>query len=77
LVRHWSKIDDSYVLSPLIVNLGEGQVNGVLLEVDDIALTEFDRRERGYHRIELKASQIKSQSEFKQDQSIWVYIKDE
>ncbi|EAP94717.1 gamma-glutamylcyclotransferase [Vibrio splendidus] len=77
LVRHWSKIDDSYVLSPLIVNLGEGQVNGVLLEVDDIALTEFDRRERGYHRIELKASQIESQNEFKQDQSIWVYIKDE
>ncbi|MFA0724608.1 gamma-glutamylcyclotransferase family protein, partial [Vibrio sp. 10N.222.49.E5] len=77
LVRHWSKIDDSYVLSPLIVNPGDGQVNGVLLEVDDITLADFDRRERGYHRIELKADQIESNTEFKQDQSIWVYIKNE
>ncbi|MGF1709110.1 gamma-glutamylcyclotransferase [Vibrio kagoshimensis] len=84
LVRHWSKIDDSYVLSPLVVNKGQGQVNGVLLKVDDEALDEFDIRERGYHRIKLSPEQIelnidsKSHTEaFDSQQAIWVYINDE
>ncbi|NOH97708.1 gamma-glutamylcyclotransferase family protein [Vibrio sp. 99-70-13A1] len=84
LVRHWSKIDDSYVLSPLVVNEGDGQVNGVLLKVDDAALDEFDIRERGYHRIKLSPEQIElnadsqNQTEaFDSQQSIWVYINDE
>lgn len=38
LVRYWGKVDDSYILSPLVVNRGESQVNGVLLEIDDRAL---------------------------------------
>ncbi len=41
LVRYWGKVDDSYILSPLVVNRGESQVNGVLLEIDDRALAEF------------------------------------
>lgn len=77
LVRHWSKIDDSYVLSPLIVKQGEGQVNGVLLEVDDQALAEFDRRERGYHRIELRPDQVASQQTLIQGVPIWVYVKND
>ena len=77
LVRYWSKIDDSYVLSPLIVNQGQGQVNGVLLEVDEVALVEFDCRERGYHRIELNPDQIEAHQGFDPSQTIWVYIKDE
>ncbi|MDN3614993.1 gamma-glutamylcyclotransferase family protein [Vibrio gallaecicus] len=84
LVRHWSKIDDSYVLSPLVVNKGQGQVNGVLLKVDDEALDEFDIRERGYHRVKLSPEQIelnidsKNHAEaFDSQQAIWVYINDE
>ncbi len=77
LVRHWGKIDDSYTLSPLIVNEGEGQVNGVLLEVDQAALTEFDRRERGYHRIQIRPEQIETEGSFNRQHAIWVYVKNE
>lgn len=76
LVRYWGKIDDSYTLSPLVVNKGEGQVNGVLLEVDDAALAEFDRRERGYHRIPVEPKQIETDQPFNRDHAIWVYVKD-
>ncbi|MDG2609650.1 gamma-glutamylcyclotransferase, partial [Vibrio parahaemolyticus] len=67
LVRYWGKVDDSYILSPLVVNEGEGQVNGVLLEVDHQALTEFDRRERGYHRIQIRPEQIETDISFNPD----------
>ncbi|QXO16840.1 MULTISPECIES: gamma-glutamylcyclotransferase family protein [Vibrio] len=77
LVRHWGKIDDSYVISPLVVNPGQGEVNGVLLEIDDAALVEFDRRERGYQRIALSAEQIETDHAFDRTQPIWVYIKDD
>lgn len=77
LVRHWGKIDDSYVMSPLVVNPGQGQVNGVLLEIDDAALVEFDRRERGYQRIALNAEQIETDQVFDSSKPIWVYIKDD
>ena len=75
LVRYWGKVDDSYILSPLVVNEGEGQVNGVLLEVDHQALTEFDRRERGYHRIQIRPEQIETDISFNPDHEIWVYVK--
>lgn len=71
LVRHWGKVDDSYILSPLVVNEGEGQVNGVLLEVDDQALADFDRRERGYHRIQIRPDQIETETTFNSEHSIW------
>ncbi|MBW3694278.1 gamma-glutamylcyclotransferase [Vibrio sp. T187] len=77
LVRHWGKIDDSYVLSPLVVNEGDGQVNGVLLEIDDLALAEFDRREKGYHRIQIDAQQVETEQEFNHEHEIWVYVKDQ
>ncbi|MEZ8823535.1 gamma-glutamylcyclotransferase family protein [Vibrio amylolyticus] len=89
LVRYWGKIDDSYILSPLVVNLGEGQVNGVLLKIDAQALADFDHRERGYHRVQLAPSQINvsdisplqashdKTSLLQSDDVIWVYVKDE
>ncbi len=75
LVRYWGKIDDSYTLSPLVVNQGNGQVNGVLLEVNEEALAEFDRRERGYHRIQIQPDQIETDANFNQGHEIWVYVK--
>lgn len=75
LVRYWGKIDDSYTLSPLVVNQGNGQVNGVLLEVNEEALAEFDRRERGYHRIQIQPDQIETFANFNQGHEIWVYVK--
>lgn len=74
LVRYWGKVDDSYAISPLVVNPGEGQVNGVLLEIDECALAEFDRRERGYQRIALTAEQITTDADFDRRQEIWVYV---
>lgn len=76
LVRYWGKIDDSYTLAPLAVRQGEGQVNGVLLEIDDIALAEFDRRERGYQRIQITTDQIETPNPLPKDETIWVYVKE-
>ncbi|EGA68177.1 hypothetical protein VISI1226_15591 [Vibrio sinaloensis DSM 21326] len=75
--RYWGKVDDSYILSPLVVNRGDGQVNGVLLQVDDQGLIEFDRRERGYHRVTIGAEQIDSDYELAKHDQVWVYIKDQ
>jgi gamma-glutamylcyclotransferase (GGCT)/AIG2-like uncharacterized protein YtfP len=75
-VRHWSKIDDSYVLSPLAVNQGEGSVNGVLLEVDDSALAEFDRREAGYIRVPVSRGSIEPLAPYDNNQPVWMYVVD-
>ena len=40
LVRHWGKIDDSYIMSPLVVQRGDSEVNGVLLHVSDTELPD-------------------------------------
>lgn len=72
--RHWSKIDDSYVVSPLAVKQGTGQVNGVLVEVDELALQEFDRREAGYHRIQLDAHSIETLCGHHVDKTVWIYV---
>ncbi len=53
LQRHWGKVDGSYKISPLVATVGEGHCNGVLVKVEDGSLVEFDRREKGYRRIEL------------------------
>ena len=74
LVRYWGKIDDSYIMSPLVVNQGKGEVSGVLLEVSAEELAEFDRREAGYQRIALESSQIESEHSFDSKLPIWVYI---
>lgn len=74
--RYWGKIDSSYTISPLVVDKGEGLVNGVLLQVDDAELAEFDIRERGYHRVLIPALQIDCDHELEKDAQVWVYIKD-
>ncbi len=74
LVRYFGKIDDSYILSPLVVHQGDGQINGVLLEIDEVALAEFDRRERGYQRIALTADRIHTQEHFDPEKPIWIYV---
>jgi gamma-glutamylcyclotransferase (GGCT)/AIG2-like uncharacterized protein YtfP len=74
LVRHWSLIDDSYRLSPLAANVGEGQVNGVLLKVDEHTLSEFDYRETGYRRIKLDHKNIDALSPFDDQEPVWVYV---
>ena len=76
LVRYWSKIDDSYVLSPLIVNQGDGQVNGVLLAIEQAALRDFDTRERGYHRLLVSPNDIECEFALNESDDIWVYVKD-
>lgn len=76
LVRYWGKVDDSYHHSPLVVAQGEGNINGVLLAIDERTLMEFDRREQGYQRIALPSDQICAQSGFDRNQPIWVYIKE-
>ncbi|MFC3022298.1 gamma-glutamylcyclotransferase family protein [Vibrio zhugei] len=74
LVRHWGKIDDSYVMSPLVVQPGESEVNGVLLEVSNDQLPEFDLRERGYQRMRIPTTAIRSQHPFDKQQDVWVYV---
>ncbi|RJX74365.1 gamma-glutamylcyclotransferase [Vibrio sinensis] len=75
--RSWGKIDDSYSLSPLVVARGDGLVNGVLLKVDQKELIEFDRRERGYHRVAVMTKQIESQLMIQDEDEVWVYIKND
>lgn len=74
LVRYWGKVDESYSLSPLVVSQGTGQVNGVLLKVEDEALAEFDQRERGYQRVALSNDQIETQHPLNKHSTIWVYV---
>tara|TARA_Y100001956_G_C4128654_1_gene191999 strand:- start:1428 stop:1988 length:561 start_codon:yes stop_codon:yes gene_type:complete len=74
--RYWGKVDDSYILSPLVVDKGEGLVNGVLLKVDEKGLQEFDRRERGYQRVNIELVQLDCQQDLSEHDRIWVYIKD-
>lgn len=74
--RYWGKVDDSYILSPLVVDKGEGSVNGVLLQVNDQELAEFDIRERGYQRVEVMHSQLEKCHTLLPNDEVWVYIKD-
>ncbi|OAJ92503.1 gamma-glutamylcyclotransferase family protein [Vibrio bivalvicida] len=74
--RYWGKVDESYILSPLVVDKGQGQVNGVLLEVSDTGLQEFDVRERGYHRILISTDKLDAELSLSTGDQIWVYIKD-
>ncbi|MDB1126097.1 gamma-glutamylcyclotransferase family protein [Vibrio algarum] len=75
LIRHWTLINDSYLLSPLAVSIGSGQVNGVLLKVDEHTLNEFDKREAGYQRIEVKTHKVETvEEEIDRTLTIWVYV---
>lgn len=75
-IRHWSMIDESYRLAPLAVNHGDGQVNGVLLEIDEHELKHFDAREAGYHRTEVDPSLVECATLFDPSRPIWLYITD-
>ncbi|CCN83129.1 putative BtrG-like domain protein [Vibrio nigripulchritudo SFn27] len=75
--RHWSKVDGSYQISPLVVTSGKGSVNGVLIEIDDHELLEFDKREAGYHCIKVVVSQIESDTVIDASADVWMYVKDE
>lgn len=74
--RYWGKVDDSYILSPLVVDKGQGLVNGVLLEVDESGLQEFDIRERGYHRTLIQIQELDVELSLSANDKVWVYIKD-
>lgn len=77
LIRYWGKIDTSLSASPLVVDLGAGVVNGVMLEITIDELSQFDRREIGYLRHELNNSQIDSDHHLSEADSVWVYIKNQ
>jgi len=74
--RYWGKVDESYILSPLVVDKGHGHVNGVLLKVTENGLQEFDVRERGYHRVLIEADNVESSLALTPQDQVWVYIKD-
>lgn len=79
LQRYWGKIAGSYPISPLVVIPQQGQCNGVLVEVDAIALAEFDKREHGYQRIEIEWDKITCIDKSTVDITapVWVYVNDD
>lgn len=75
--RSWGKIDDSYILSPLVVTQGKGSTNGVLIEITEDELAEFDRREKGYYRTEIAPDQIEPVASVSINAPVWIYVKDD
>ncbi|ASA57091.1 gamma-glutamylcyclotransferase family protein [Vibrio gazogenes] len=75
LTRTWGMVDDSYQASPLVAQLGDGIVNGVLLDVSTEGLAQFDQRERGYHRIQLATANIDTELSLCDEDTVWVYVK--
>ncbi|NOH69858.1 gamma-glutamylcyclotransferase [Vibrio pectenicida] len=75
--RTWGKLDTSYTLSPLVVQKGQGLVNGVLIEIEQSELPEFDARERSYTRIQVPLSQVDSTLPLMAKDSVWLYINDD
>ncbi|GAK83927.1 hypothetical protein JCM19238_1489 [Vibrio ponticus] len=49
-------------------------MNGVLLQVDDAQLIEFDRRERGYQRISINLADIGCEEALSESAQIWIYV---
>ncbi len=76
LRRYWGKVGDNNTLSPLVVSRGQGEVNGVILQVNDEELLEFDARENGYQRVKLDRTCITSQLSLSTKDTVWVYTKD-
>lgn len=77
LCRYWGKVDESYLLAPLVVTKGDGIVNGVLLQLDSEQLSEFDHRERGYQRIKLDHNALESTLNLSTNDNVWIYITDQ
>ena len=76
LRRYWGKVGDNNTLSPLVVSQGQGKVNGVILQINDQELHEFDIRENGYQRIPLEHTCITSQLTLSTNDIVWIYTKD-
>lgn len=74
--RSWGKIDGSYQMSPLVVQPGNGRCNGVVVEIPQSELVEFDRRERGYRRIEIDPASLELAETIDGDKPVWIYIKE-
>ncbi|WP_162062516.1 gamma-glutamylcyclotransferase family protein [Vibrio taketomensis] len=74
LCRYWGKVDESYILAPLVVTKGKGMINGVLLQVDNTQLSEFDLRERGYQRIAISARDLECQLSLGDTDKVWIYV---
>ncbi|GLT19513.1 gamma-glutamylcyclotransferase [Vibrio zhanjiangensis] len=72
--RTWGKLDKSDTLSPLVVQKGQGLVNGVLIEIQASELQEFDIRERSYSRVQVSPSQIGSDAIITSDDNVWLYL---
>jgi hypothetical protein len=76
LIRHWGKIETTTIASPLVAEFGEGQINGVLLEVSASEIPHFDRREHGYERHPIKLTDIhETPHSLNENDAVWVYIK--
>ncbi|OLQ77635.1 hypothetical protein BIT28_04595 [Photobacterium proteolyticum] len=80
LQRHWGKVDGSYKISPLVAMLGKGHCNGVLVKIGENSLVEFDRREKGYRRIELDPADVAASHAVENqkmviNEPIWAYIR--
>jgi len=74
--RCWGKVDGSYQIAPLVAEVGDGCCNGVLVRLNDNALQDFDRREKGYHRIELDPTSVIADCDtLIIKEPIWVYVK--
>ncbi|WP_087022518.1 gamma-glutamylcyclotransferase family protein [Thaumasiovibrio subtropicus] len=76
--RHWSKIDDSYTLSPLAVTPGTGGFNAVVIDIDKETIDDFDKRERGYIRIEVPQQKLNLlEGEIDPARAVWMYINED
>ncbi|OOE86018.1 gamma-glutamylcyclotransferase [Salinivibrio siamensis] len=75
LSRHWSNVSEAFI-SPLVVLEGEGECNGVLVNIDPQSLPDFDRREAGYQRLQLAESNIALPEDVILDGPVYVYVAD-
>lgn len=75
LQRRWGKVNGRYKIAPLVAEIGEGSCNGVLVRINNDSLIDFDRRERGYRRIELDPKNVSASLGVLLTDPIWVYVK--
>lgn len=76
-VRHWGKIETTTTASPLVVDHGDGKVNGLLLAIHEDELSEFDVREHGYVRAQVASHAVTSTLALNASDAVWVYLKHE
>ncbi|OUS23155.1 gamma-glutamylcyclotransferase ['Osedax' symbiont bacterium Rs2_46_30_T18] len=81
--RHWSRISTAYGMSSVVVVANPlGACNGVLVEIDEAELSNFDIREGGYQRVLVDSSQVEfyqqslDLSAARSEIKIWLYQAD-